>query len=120
MFGRCFTCRNNYNTMSECPSATRNRAELIYQSRYLPSTEETIVFSVLEAVANVAGGSPADLDEPLYESVDPEALEKLVQSFSESANNSVSFDFCGFRIIIYGDGTIDVYGENEPARVGGV
>lgn len=104
--------------MSECPSAVGDRTEPAYQSRYLPSGEGTIVYSILEAVAEVTGSSPSQLDEPLYESVDPDALEQLFESFDESADGYVSFDFCGVRVITHSDGDIDVYDETKPATIG--
>lgn len=61
---------------------------------------------VLEAVAEHEGVDPVDLPEPLYEAVDPDALDEF---FREStANCSVAFDYLGYRVTAYADGDVTV------------
>lgn len=61
---------------------------------------------VLEAVAAREGVDPVDLPEPLYESVDPDALDEF---FRESSSNcSVAFDYLGYRVTAYADGDVVV------------
>lgn len=62
---------------------------------------ETLVY----AIADAAGVDPLSI-EPVYDSVDPDALEALIRS---GANDlSVSFDHDGVPVEVYGDGTVRI------------
>lgn len=70
-----------------------------------------VASSVIEAVSKFSGDSPTEI-EPLYDSVDPDALEALLVSFRESqpaiANSVIRFVHDGFDIKIESDGTIEI------------
>lgn len=61
--------------------------------------------AILERVAAREGVDPLDLDEPLYGSVDPDALESLLASGS---GVTVRFTYAGYDVTVSGDGRIEV------------
>ena len=66
--------------------------------------------AVVAAVADAENASAADLP-PLYDSVDPDALDEFVAN--DGANSrKVEFEFAGYEIVVEGDGTLSV----EPAE----
>ncbi|WP_324760581.1 HalOD1 output domain-containing protein [Haloarcula sp. GH36] len=62
------------------------------------STSEAVV----QAVAEAAGTDPTELP-PLYDQVDPDALEKL---FRNPSNGVVAFDYHGYTVVVRSDGTV--------------
>jgi hypothetical protein len=64
-------------------------------------------------VANALDVDPLDID-PLYESIDPDALNDLfrdpAQSFSE---RRVEFTIQGCDVVVYGDGEVEVAAPGE-------
>lgn len=63
----------------------------------LNRTTNTIVSSVAEA----KGVSPGELDPPLYDAVDPDALERLFETGGppgEPPSVVVRFTYCGFDV----------------------
>jgi hypothetical protein len=66
---------------------------------------ETPVASVVEAVAAVTNTPPTSLS-PLYDAVDPDALNRLVEPGREtsSSDRRVSFRFEGCLVTVHGDG----------------
>lgn len=71
------------------------------------STDGRASAAVLEAVAAEEGCKPTDLDVPLYERVDPEALDALVSSPIEG---HISFVYHGYKLTVNGSGTVWVEG----------
>jgi hypothetical protein len=66
--------------------------------------------AVLEAVAAAADCEPTDLD-PLYEFVDPDALDQFVRSTASSenaGNTSISFSFDCYEVTVYSSGFVTV------------
>lgn len=55
---------------------------------------------VVNALAEVMECDPLDLPEPLYEVVDPEALDALLASgrTSKATSTSVWFEYCGYGV----------------------
>lgn len=76
----------------------------------LPSTE------VVTKVAAVKGVSPIDIQPPLYEAIDPSALDAL---FSDRSGGScveqVSFQYNGFDVIVEDGGEVFVSETGETA-----
>lgn len=66
---------------------------------------------VVEAVADAIDADPLELP-PLYETVDPDALDAL---FDAGLEGCVQFPYDGHDVTIHGDGTLVVDGE-EVAR----
>ncbi|QLH83437.1 HalOD1 output domain-containing protein [Halosimplex pelagicum] len=63
--------------------------------------------AVLDAVAERAGVDVLDLSTPLYDAVDPEALDTFYRtSGDEGTPTRVSFAYCGYDVTVSGDGTV--------------
>lgn len=69
--------------------------------------------AVIETVAVAVDRSPADLN-PLYDSVDPEALNALVRSSSTGEGVVVSLSFAGQTVIVDSRGEVIVR-DGEPS-----
>lgn len=64
--------------------------------------------TVVEEVAAREGTAPTDLA-PLYDSIDPEALDSLVGgSGSHSSVSRLAFTYCGYEVTVHGDGTVEL------------
>lgn len=74
-------------------------------SQTIHRTEE-ISSKVVEKVAAAAGRDPIRLDPPLYDAVNPDALDMLYASASDEFR--AMFEYAGYLVTVYGDGTVDV------------
>lgn len=63
--------------------------------------------SVVLAVSNALDADPLELDERLYEAVDPDALDRLLEN-CESAACRVTFELAGRSVTVRADGRIVV------------
>ena len=61
--------------------------------------------AVVETVAAAEGWEPAEVPEPLYESIDPDALEALVESVDEGR---ITFSYLGYDITVDADGHVSL------------
>ena len=62
-------------------------------------------------IADASGQDPTAL-EPLYASVDPDALDRLVQGNGLAQNErmlSISFSFAGYTVGVQSNGIIELY-----------
>ena len=73
--------------------------------------------AVLEAVAAVDGSSATDLP-ILHETLDPGALDQLFAERGRPSqpSKSVQFSYAGWKVLIRGDGTIQVCDPNRPTE----
>ncbi len=71
------------------------------------SADDRASTAVLEAVAAEEGCEPTELDVPLYEHVDPEALDALVSS---PLSGHVSFTYHGYELTVDGGGAVRIDG----------
>lgn len=82
-----------------------------YYAQYDVDNSETLVTTVVRSVAAITGKNPVELD-PLYATVDPDALEQVLdESRSDSSKQesvSVIFDFASCEITISCDGTVRI------------
>ncbi len=60
--------------------------------------------AVVRAVADREGVDPIELDEPLYEVIDSEALDELFAS----GDGSVTFEYYGYEVTAHSDGQVDL------------
>lgn len=71
-----------------------------------PETQGTVAerasTRVIEAVAEATDGDPLDM-EPLYDVVDPEALDCL---FATAVTGHVSFQYDGHDVTVHSDGRV--------------
>ncbi|WP_231188348.1 HalOD1 output domain-containing protein [Haladaptatus sp. DYF46] len=74
-------------------------AELPIQTA--PSETESITVAVVTAMTEVNGTKPVT---PLYEAIDPDALENLYRHGSPE----VSFEYAGYHVTVHSDRTVTV------------
>ena len=65
---------------------------------------ETATEQVIQAVATTTGTDPLELP-PLYETVDPDALDALVEDMT---TGTISFTYTGRDILVHSDGTVTI------------
>ena len=70
-------------------------------------TENTPVYAVVSAVAEASGVDMFELP-PLYEAINPDALNELFTSRSEPAVGEVSFQYAGYDVTVHGSGVVRV------------
>ena len=64
--------------------------------------DESVSATVVRSVAAFTGRDPLSM-EPLYQSVDPDALNALFESPSQRTG-SIEFSFCGLRVEVTASG----------------
>jgi hypothetical protein len=67
--------------------------------------------SVIESVAAREGVDPMELEVPLLEVIDPDALDALVRTGNDERNRppiQVSFTYHGYNVIVTSDGLVHV------------
>lgn len=70
--------------------------------------------AVVRAVANARDADPTDL-EPLYNAVDPDALDAL---FTDGhADDRIVFRYCGHEVTVYADGRVLVDERHDGPRL---
>lgn len=84
--------------------------------------------AVIEAVASVSGrrirsrrdtdGAEHDALPPLYETIDPDALNALFDSPDAASHSAVTvtFRYCGYDVIVEGPGQVTVTERERPER----
>ncbi|MEA1931123.1 HalOD1 output domain-containing protein [Halohasta litorea] len=73
--------------------------------------EQSIVVSIIRAVASVSGIDPLSVEPRLYDVVDPDALETLLGADSAGSDLQVSFPFGSCAVTVTAAGTILVHGD---------
>lgn len=79
----------------------------------------SLTVAVVEATAERAGVDPTDLDRPLYDVIDPDALEELFPSDSDgrpACRGHVSFEYGDFHVEVTSDREVRV---RDREAVGG-
>ncbi|MHB9285898.1 HalOD1 output domain-containing protein [Halobacteriales archaeon Cl-PHB] len=72
-----------------------------------PDVEPTV--AIVDAVADAAGVDASDLDQPLGEQVDADALDQLVRSASGDATDvHVRFRYLDHDVAVHSDGRVVV------------
>jgi hypothetical protein len=72
---------------------------------YEPTETETVSDTVVRALADSKGVDPTRLDVPLYDVVDPDALDAL---FVSGGGCRVAFSYADRRVVVDGAGTVHV------------
>lgn len=70
--------------------------------------QETVTGAVVTAVADLTDSEPEDL-EPLFATIDPDALEALFEPTRDGVTRSperVTFTYSGCEVVVSGDGTV--------------
>ena len=68
------------------------------------SKAQGVSMSVVEAVAEAKGTRPEELTSPLYDTIDPDALNALFRNGGTSGE--VEFTYLGYRVLVDSDGKI--------------
>lgn len=68
---------------------------------------EHLSHAVVRAVADAEGVDPTELDTPLYEAVDPDALDALYRE-NENSVTRMQFAYYGYRVTVHGDAELEV------------
>jgi len=91
-------------------AALQGEGELHYVTKYDSQQQQPITETVIDAIATVSGTDPLDLP-PLYEAVDPDALELIVREPNAAPTRScfVGFTLGAWGVIVTGSGEIQVY-----------
>jgi hypothetical protein len=65
---------------------------------------ESLAEIVVWTVADAKDVDPMDIDEPLYETIDPDALERLFEGASAGQSKQrIEFTLAGCDVTVYGD-----------------
>ncbi|WP_254767713.1 HalOD1 output domain-containing protein [Salinilacihabitans rarus] len=84
--------------------------------------EDELLWTVVEKVADRKGVDPVDLESPLYETFDTDALQALLDSADpDGPRVSVTFTYGGYAIQVDDSGTVRVTGscpDADPAKAG--
>lgn len=75
------------------------------------ATDTSVSHRVVEAVANEEGIPPHDLDQPLNEVVDPDALDDLFRA--DGTIETVEFSYHGYAVVVRGAGRVAVRSPSE-------
>lgn len=88
-----------------------NDATIAPKSSVIGRETQSASEAVVDAVAEAKGVSTLDVHPPLYEAVDPDALDELVTSMSclgsESAGH-VTFHYSGYEVVVTGSGEVSI------------
>jgi len=68
--------------------------------------------AVIRAVARRAGVDPLDLETPLYDAVDPESLNGLIEAAQRNGRSAVeiTFEYYGHTVTVASNGTVTLTG----------
>lgn len=66
---------------------------------------DSLTATIVEKIADREGVEPTELRPPLYEVVNPDALESL---FRSQGNGRVEFAYCGYDVVVRSDGAVSV------------
>jgi hypothetical protein len=71
--------------------------------------------AVVEAVAEAEGVDSVELTPPLYEAVDPDALNRLFAATPSAGRmeGRVSFRYNGYEVTVWGDGYVSIASREE-------
>lgn len=70
------------------------------------AADETLSRAVIEAVATEMNISPTELSEPLYDVLNPDALDVLF--VNDGTGGEVTFDYYGYSITVTAEGNVSV------------
>lgn len=89
------------------------------QDRFGGEVDERVSMRVIRAVAAAEHVPPAEIGSPLYQIVDPEALDRLYTTDPVSETH-VTFEYAGHTVDVTREGQVSVdgivYDPSEPVR----
>ncbi|WP_224447308.1 HalOD1 output domain-containing protein [Haloprofundus salilacus] len=72
------------------------------------SSPVSITKEVIHRVAECENTEPKNLDPPLYEVVDPDALETILLDERTESDIRVEFTYCGYDVLVTKNGVADI------------
>lgn len=97
--------------MNQVPSAAKSAPD--------PVDNQSVSEAVVTAVADADGVSPVDVVPPLYEAIDPDALETALASMSSGPHElagRVEFAYSGYEVAVTEDGDVSVTPSDPDQR----
>lgn len=88
-------------------TSQRNVRETREGATDLRADGSDVVTRIVTTVADREGVEPTELDTPLYEAVDADALAALVRDAPESGV-TIGFDYTGYRVTVVADEEVHV------------
>ncbi|WP_266079958.1 HalOD1 output domain-containing protein [Haladaptatus caseinilyticus] len=87
----------NHTPMPETPAMTTSEPPQFYTIRPDERASEAVIRAV-----TAEEGTEFQLDSPLYDHIEPDALDSLFRSDQERPNRhiSVEFDYCGYTVVV--------------------
>ena len=76
-----------------------------------PLDAKDVVYKISDAIAEETG-TPIDEMPPLYETIDPDALESFLQRANHSDTHpewSIEFRYCGYRVVFDSTGKVELH-----------
>jgi len=91
--------------------------EVVVGTEYDRDSSDSLTSTLVDALASAAGVEPTELD-PLYDTVDLDALEALVEPTSgpEASNGVYSFSHEAWNVFVCSDGRIKVCDRSRPVE----
>ncbi|WP_206424948.1 HalOD1 output domain-containing protein [Halosimplex salinum] len=81
--------------------------QVVYSTAAEREDETDISIAVIEVLAEARGVEPVEMDEPLYDVVDPDALDQLFTGQAETAvGGRVVFELGDHEVTVHADGDI--------------
>jgi hypothetical protein len=75
------------------------------------TTERSVATAIVERIAAAEGIDPLDLEVPLYDVIDPDALEALTNASDDGdarADLELTFSYSGYIVTVDGRGNVEI------------
>lgn len=80
------------------------------KTRYDPGSPDELAYTIVDGVASVADVDVDEIQPQLYSAIDVDAMEETFADFgSPSTRGHLLFEFYGRTVVVYADGTIEIY-----------
>ncbi|MDZ5810297.1 HalOD1 output domain-containing protein [Halorubrum sp. AD140] len=82
------------------------------QAQSSPANVDTIIYNIVEKVAEQEAVDPIELTPPLFEVIDPDALGQIFATTPTAGRMEVqvTFSYNGYQVAVRGDGSVSVEG----------
>jgi hypothetical protein len=81
------------------------KPRVLYRTHHDWDGDQSLSMTVIDAVSAVSNAEPAELP-PLYESIDPDALDSL---FTAQTEGRVFFEFAGLPVTVHATGEVRIH-----------
>jgi len=68
----------------------------------------TAAEKIIDLISDAEGEAPTELAPPLYDAIDPEALDDLTESMDPEG--TIAFEYCGHEVRVDGNGKVSIAG----------